>query len=112
VLDPTKEQIKVAPSFSLHLSLFLPSPVVRINLHPLVSTKFIVLQHSFKHVFSRLWIGNGPRPSKPYKIYAKLMFLAMSRDSRTGENQTANLFVGLLKGAAQRAITIPDFRYE
>jgi hypothetical protein len=45
-------------------------------------------------------------------MYTMLIFLAMSRDSRTGENQTANLFVGLLKVAAQRAITIPDFRYE
>ncbi|CZR68241.1 uncharacterized protein PAC_18140 [Phialocephala subalpina] len=91
VLDPTKEQINIAPSSSvfifislhlhqsssssvfifislhLHQSSSLPSPVVRINLHLFVSTKSIILQYSFKHVFSRFYIGNGPRPSKPYK---------------------------------------------
>jgi hypothetical protein len=40
------------------------------------------------------------------------IFHATSRDSRIGKNQTASLFVGLLKIAARRAIIIPNFGHE
>ena len=129
---PTKEQINTAPSSSvfifirLHFSLHQLSESTFIPRF-LPSLLFFSILSSMSFLDSGLAIDLGPaNPTKQtsqeygdhwisqwaYNMHAMPIFHAMSRDSRTGKNQTASLFVGLLKGAARRAITIPHFGHE
>jgi hypothetical protein len=90
-----------SPLFSILSSMSFLDSGLAIDLGPANPTK------QTSQEYGDHWISEWA-----YNMHAMPIFHAMSRDSRTAKNQTASLFVGLLKGAARRAITIPDFRHE